>query len=143
MKKCTKCKTTKPIADFYVRGDKKGSGLTSHCKACIKAKQKQRTPEQRKRVDLRHNFGITLEQYNEMLERQDHCCAICTRPETSFTRRLSVDHHHLTGGIRGLLCGDCNSGLGYFKDSPQLLENALYYLEVFPHLDRAVKNKEK
>ncbi len=64
---------------------------------------------------------------------QDGVCAICRRPETFITTgqgpcRLSVDHDHKTGKVRGLLCRDCNVGLGNFGDSGERLRNAAAYL---------------
>lgn len=82
---------------------------------------------------LRAMFGITIADYEEMSSRQGDVCACCGEPET--TRRhghqlcLAVDHCHTTGAIRGLLCGNCNQGLGLFKDSPDRLRKAAEYLE--------------
>lgn len=73
-------------------------------------------------------YGITLEQYNAMFDIQKGCCAICNKHQTEFKRRLSVDHCHETGKVRQLLCDLCNRALGYFKDSPELLETAASYL---------------
>lgn len=83
---------------------------------------------------LKRYFGITVEQYFEMHEKQNKVCAICENPEKSKgsnsqkIRRLAVDHCHTTGKIRGLLCLECNRGLGAFKDSPNLLNKAINYL---------------
>ncbi len=83
--------------------------------------------------DLRKTFGVTLAQYMEMLEAQGGVCASCHRPEREKRfgklRWLSVDHCHTTGEIRGLLCGNCNRGIGKFKDSPELLRKGADYLE--------------
>lgn len=77
-------------------------------------------------------LGMTIEQYVVMEESQDGCCAICGRPETIIKRhkvcRLAIDHDHETGEVRGLLCSNCNRGLGMFKDSPNLLWAAANYL---------------
>ena len=77
-------------------------------------------------------YGITGKRFDEMLEEQNGACAICKRQET-ITRLgkllpLSIDHDHTTGKIRGLLCGECNRGLGKFKDNPELLIEAAKYL---------------
>ena len=81
---------------------------------------------------LRCVFGITSDEYYEILKRQDGVCAICKQPETrtfkGSVRRLAVDHDHSTGKIRGLLCGACNTGLGLFDDDPEILKTALGYL---------------
>lgn len=91
------------------------------------------TPEQHRRANLKRYFGITPEQYDEMLQRQGGVCAICGNPEQhryrGEPRRLSVDHCHGKGKVRGLLCSDCNMGLGQFKDDPVRLRAAIKYLQ--------------
>lgn len=90
-----------------------------------KAYQKA-NPDVNRRSWLKQRFGITLDQYDEMRGRQDGLCAICGRcPE----KALDVDHCHRTGKIRGLLCGDCNRGLGLFRESECNLQNAIAYLQ--------------
>lgn len=69
--------------------------------------------------------GVTDEQYQSQLEKQQGLCAICGN---SCTKALAADHAHDTGRFRGLLCNNCNRGLGHFKDSPGLLHNAIKYL---------------
>lgn len=81
----------------------------------------------RKDYDLKRNHGITIEQYNQMFVNQNGLCAICKEHPAEGTR-LSVDHDHKTGKIRGLLCIRCNAGLGHFKDEISLLLNAIKYL---------------
>jgi len=74
-------------------------------------------------------YGITVDDYDRMLEEQGGCCAICNTDTPSGRRgRFSIDHNHETGEVRGLLCQKCNAGLGYFKDSPTILATALKYL---------------
>lgn len=96
---------------------------------------KRSHPEMRRRKGLKVNFGITLEEYNEMLIKQMGVCKICLKPETSIDGRnkrvkaLAVDHDHITGKIRGLLCYSCNIGIGFLKDSSDLLKKAAEYLE--------------
>lgn len=71
-------------------------------------------------------YGITKEQYDALLTKQSGRCKIC---ESQLGCDLRVDHNHETGEIRGLLCPNCNSGLGLFKEDPQRLENAIAYLK--------------
>lgn len=78
---------------------------------------------------LLRTFGITVEQYEAMLAAQNGVCAICFSKHK--TMRLSVDHCHKTGKVRGLLCGKCNSGIGMLSDSIDLLASAQRYLERF------------
>ena len=90
-------------------------------------------PESEKARSLREGFGLSLEQYQEMHDRQNGKCAICNEPETQMRsdkiKALAVDHNHNTGAIRGLLCSDCNTGIGKLKDDPKILRLAAEYLE--------------
>ena len=64
--------------------------------------------DKRRASHLRNKYGISLEQYAELLSKQKGCCAICDRHHSEFTTRLAVDHNHVSGEIRGLLCNYCN-----------------------------------
>lgn len=124
---CRVCKVLKPAGDFYLKYRK--------CKACKSAQSKAygNTPSgQRARASsyLKHNYGITLDEFEQRLAEQGAVCAICGSIEVSEGRsRLSVDHCHATGKVRGLLCSPCNKGLGSFRDKPELLRIAATYLE--------------
>lgn len=79
-----------------------------------------------KRAGLK-KFGLTVEAYNLLLEKQNGACAVCfTKP---VTQALSVDHDHRTGKVRGLLCQSCNVGIGFLKDDARLMRNAADYIE--------------
>jgi hypothetical protein len=84
---------------------------------------------------LMYRYGITREQFTEMLVAQEGVCAICRQPETQVDKRsgvprqLAVDHCHTTGRVRGLLCTHCNHAIGKFKDSVELLQRAIDYLK--------------
>jgi hypothetical protein len=83
-----------------------------------------------KNLSLKKQFNITIEDYEKMLDLQAGVCYICKGEETSVrNRRLAVDHDHVTGKIRGLLCSNCNRALGLFKDNKELLLAAAQYLE--------------
>jgi hypothetical protein len=71
-------------------------------------------------------YGWTVERYNEVLEEQDYRCKICGKYPNKTA--LAVDHCHETGKVRGLLCTKCNTGLGLFCDSPELLIKAFRYI---------------
>ncbi len=73
-------------------------------------------------------YGLTLVGYDRLYNRQKGCCAICGRHQWELNRALDVDHNHKTDKVRGLLCGDCNRGLGCFKDSRGCLVKAIQYL---------------
>jgi DNA-binding transcriptional MerR regulator len=96
---------------------------------------RKRNPETFQRIQLKQRWGLTLEDYNEMLERQDGVCAICKRPERMLNNRskmvqgLSIDHCHSEGHIRGLLCSDCNTTLGKVNDDVTILKAMIDYLE--------------
>jgi hypothetical protein len=83
-------------------------------------------PEVERDWYLRTEYGITLAQYNAMLAAQNGGCAICAGVDTK--RRLAVDHDHATGVVRGILCENCNRGIGLFKDNPERLRRAVDYL---------------
>ena len=75
-------------------------------------------------------FGITAQDYKNMIEKQDYKCAICgSEIGDSLGNRLYVDHNHKTGKVRGLLCSECNFGIGKFKDNISILKKAVKYLE--------------
>jgi hypothetical protein len=78
--------------------------------------------------DLKRNFNLTLEQYDEMLLKQNNCCAICGRPASEFKRKLAVEHNHKTGKIRGLVCNKCNILCEYFdNNSGSIMKLASYF----------------
>lgn len=78
---------------------------------------------------LVRTYGITLDDYNRMFAAQKGCCIICERHQIEFKRKLAIDHDHVTGKVRGLLCQGCNQGLGFFKDNVQLMKKAILYIE--------------
>lgn len=80
---------------------------------------------------LRRAYGITSIDYQELLVEQNNKCAICGTDKCSTGRRFAVDHDHKTKLIRGLLCKQCNMGLGHFNDDPDLLVKAVVYLRSF------------
>jgi 5-methylcytosine-specific restriction endonuclease McrA len=72
-------------------------------------------------------YGITPEQYQELLIKQNYCCAVCERHETEFARKLAIDHDHGTGEIFGLLCNECNHRVvGKVRDPNVFLKAAEY-----------------
>ena len=133
-KVCNRCKVAKPRADFYPQK----TGVSSMCRPCHGAytterskKFKARAVESSRRWKMKSQYGITLEQYDQMLEDQGGVCAICGTDDPRGMGRFPVDHCHDTGQVRGLLCNLCNQALGMFKDDPQLLLTAVSYLRRF------------
>ena len=129
---CMNCKVTKSAVDFYAH---KGGHLRHECKACMNAKARARHKEKAKDPSYRRDkylarYGITHDEYEKMLAAQNGVCAICQGEETKRWTHFSVDHNHETGEVRGLLCHTCNTGLGQFQDSPELLAEAANYLRL-------------
>lgn len=117
----------------------------SQCKECLKKKQQQyrkenrekfntnsrkyrkRHPEKRRENHLKSKFNLSLEQERQLLEAQGGGCAICG--ERPANKSLDIDHDHITGAIRGMLCNKHNQALGLFKDNPAHLRRAADYLD--------------
>lgn len=83
-------------------------------------------PEVAARAQRKINYGLTDEVYQELLRKQNYSCAVCSRGFDEV--KPCVDHDHITKIVRGLLCNDCNLGLGRFKDSIDILLRAIEYL---------------
>ena len=91
----------------------------------------RRTPDEiyaRIRRSNLQQYGLTAEQYEQMLKNQNSLCAICQQPERTKRGTLHVDHNHITGENRALLCSMCNMSLGGFRDNPTLLLRAAEYI---------------
>lgn len=115
------------------------NGLSSECRECKKARARQSSAElyasselndekrrQRKR-DLRlvYVYGITREELDKQIELQESKCYLCgVKPD-----KLHIDHCHVTNKVRGLLCGNCNRGLGMFMDNVAVMEKAIAYIQ--------------
>ena len=143
-KDCVACGENKPASKFY-KDKRMKSGLSSECKTCVRARNKEylktykRKGPDGKELDaeglrirargyhLVRRYGITYEEYDVLVEKADGKCQICGNK----TEKLHVDHCHETGMVRGLLCINCNHGLGKFFDSIQNLENAISFLKKF------------
>ena len=102
-------------------------------KICIDCGRKQNrkndNSEKSKNRHLKRKYNINLEEYNRLWEEQEGCCKICGEHETVQDKSLVVDHNHETNKVRGLLCNDCNSGIGFLKDNITVLAKAIEYLE--------------
>jgi len=109
-------------------------------------KKRYRTENKQKQREwmLMSRYGITPAEYDALLEKQDNRCAICNTASCDTGKRFSVDHIHdlrMRGGemvdvnignadaVRGLLCSRCNTSIGKFDDSPELLRKAAHYIE--------------
>ena len=153
LKKCTKCKKLKPPDLFFARRGSR-DGKMSWCKTCKtksiylwrkkkgfgwhrkytipwaerkRRNQKSVSPEMISLIKRKSRYGITKNQIDFILCKQNGCCAICL---TGFVNgRFHVDHDHDANYVRGFLCKNCNQGLGFFKDSVTILTRASVYLE--------------
>lgn len=149
MKICPNCKTEKHLHDYW-----KGQ---SSCIECVKHKQKNRwnnrTPKKRLEQHLKYKYGISPERFLEALTNQNGDCAICqtTLPDLFVyedrRRGYAIDHNHKTGEFRGILCLSCNTLLGMAKDDPEILKEAIIYLQnrgnYAPTDNAAVARKKK
>ena len=128
---CTKCNINKPIMDFHINNAVK-SGYHSRCKLCRCTDQKIYKSTRREYYTYREwlknlkRHGITENEWHILYNKQQGKCAICLEISN---KKLHVDHCHSTGRIRGLLCGACNMGIGQLKDNPNILRQAIKYLE--------------
>jgi len=110
--------------------DKRAGSL--FCSAeCKKRTHDRRWRERSSHYNRQYLYGLTQERYAAMLAEQDNRCAICRTPEWGGkTGAPHVDHCHDTNQVRGILCNNCNQGLGMFADDPDRLEAAARYLRV-------------
>lgn len=130
-KQCNDCAEILPIASFSQSVKGLPMSVCRDCQATRVRVRRAANPEKADRISLRsclrRKFGMTLEHWDALMLEQGGRCAICRKPPREG-KRLTVDHCHDTGAIRGLLCGSCNTGLGMFGDDPDRLEMALGYL---------------
>lgn len=93
-----------------------------------KSKHYEKHLRRLRNYDLRRRYGITLEDYERMVKEQNNSCAICGAEGGEGRKRLIVDHHHVTGKIRQLLCQPCNAVLGMCFENTSTLQSAIQYL---------------
>jgi hypothetical protein len=126
---CSKCGQDKPTDLFYKRNGIK-RGYAYLCKPCIKPLD-TRTKEDQWERKMKSNYGIDKVEYERMLEEQGGKCALCGDAECQSGKRFAVDHCHETGVVRAILCYNCNTGLGKFRDDPEVLRKAAELVERF------------
>lgn len=129
MRTCTKCGESKADTEFYKTG--KGDKRHGSCKVCFKARvAANKDPVKIRDNSLQRMYGITSEDYAEMFEAQGGVCDKCKRPPPNHRKKfLAVDHNHETGQVRGLLCDNCNRGIGLLGDTVESLTDAVNYLK--------------
>jgi len=143
-KKCTKCEQTLTLEHFSKHPTAK-YGRNSVCIKCDSARvvawqranrektraraqrfnQKESTKQYRRQWMLENRYGITQEEFDVLKEQQGGRCAICD----TECEDLHIDHDHLSGKVRGLLCGSCNRAIGLLKEDPAVVRKAVEYLE--------------
>jgi len=134
-KACSSCGT---VTELFGKSSRAKDGLRSQCKECekgyemnrdrdFKAAYRAKTPEQRKNEQLKYRYGISLDEYNDMLQAQGGTCAMCDA--TALDDTLCVDHNHDTGEVRAILCKPCNTMLGMSGDSVARLQAGIDYLK--------------
>ncbi len=147
-KLCKGCGQPKSLGDFHKSSTHKDRRV-SKCKECVKGARKiyyarhvadgrevarrKRNRNERRHGMLRRNYGLSSQEYQEMLFFQGGVCAICGRREKGHKKGgvhkfLAVDHDHKNGMVRGLLCQKCNQGIGCFEESPEFMLKAIAYL---------------
>ena len=155
MKRCTKCGKEFPATNEYFWIQIKGKfGVHSRCKKCAreikkeyrknngeKVRSQQRAwakanPDRKREHLIKCLYGISIEQYMYVLEKQNGVCAICGKEEThkdtnGNIRPLAIDHSHKTGEVRGLLCQSCNALLGYSREDKDVLLSTIDYIEKY------------
>ena len=124
---CTDCGVFKLASEFNLERDVKASGgvtMRAQCRPCrehIKWKS-----------FIQRTYGITAEDYYDMLADQNNSCAICNSETVNSSRvssgKLFIDHCHDTGKVRGLLCAKCNNAIGLLNDDVDILQKAIVYL---------------
>lgn len=139
-KTCSKCKTEKSIDSFH-NNKRSKDGKQHRCKPCAKAFTQEATKTWRNssenykfsvmKTKVKLKYGLDLDTIQKIYEAQNGCCAICKRELLYGADKCDtphIDHNHKTGTVRGLLCLQCNTGLGMFDDSIALLDQAKSYL---------------
>jgi hypothetical protein len=125
---CSRCNSIKDLSDFtYIESRGYYNNTCKNCKSEWMRTDRIKNPSRYKNHDLKM-YGIDLNKYNEILIKQNGSCAICNKQISSQGRMLHVDHNHTTGKVRGLLCGNCNTGIGKLGEDEKVLSAAIEYL---------------
>jgi Recombination endonuclease VII len=134
---CKACDSYKVKTDFH-KDSSSRRGHTYYCKTCATSKarkwHKDNTDNDEYKQAKRNSYfktkyNLTLEERISLLREQEGACAICSTPLNPFGTHTHTDHDHRTGKVRGILCTNCNRGLGHFKDNIKFLESAMNYLQ--------------
>jgi hypothetical protein len=138
MRPCLKGHTSGRFADGHCKECRRQYERADRARALRRQKRwRERNPEKelarQRRADLKRNYGVTIQQYDEVLAAQSGVCAICRQPESTLRKgtlmRLSMDHDHHTGMNRGALCNRCNRAIGLIGDDVVLARALVDYLD--------------
>lgn len=132
MKKCPKCGVEKPLSEYHKDKNSK-DGRSRACAVCATNQSKEwyrKNPQVKRNASLLREYGISLEQFENMKIMQDGKCAIC-KNKFKDSVDTCVDHDHATKQVRALLCNHCNRAIGLFKESASNLKSALKYLKKY------------
>lgn len=135
---CSLCGKNKQRKEFY-KDFRRPKGVQSECKECVlkmrRNDYRKHKPNYQKNNRNRHlvrEYGITTDQYNQMVINQNSCCEICNRHVDDIkNHKLYVDHNHGTDKIRGLICGSCNRLIALAMEKSSILLNAINYLKKY------------
>lgn len=136
---CSVCEESKPEED-YSRQTSYTSGRRSMCKVCQRLANnvwRQKNPRASSDYYRQKRMGVSPSQYDEIVARQGNICAICDKEFGKGRMGKHLDHDHVSGKVRELLCGSCNVGLGAFEDNPNSLRMAALYLEAHKEIARS------
>ena len=135
-KQCRVCLLVLPLDKFHNDAARK-DGKANSCRLCYNANTRAKyDPAKKKAQHLKYLYGITIEEYNEKLERQGNGCAICgIKIPGGNGKHFYVDHDHATGQVRDLLCHNCNYVIGYAREDIEILRAVARYLDVWRNSD--------
>lgn len=129
-RKCNKCNEILPVTDFHIKADKnnKHYRFNSPCKSCAHI---GRNINYQKAYQRKVKYNLSQEEYDFKLKQQNYSCAICDIHQDDYSKEFSVDHCHKTGKVRALLCNQCNSGIGFFRESVSIMKKAISYIKKY------------
>lgn len=136
---CKACNTDKVKSEFH-KDSTSSRGHAYYCKQCANSKSRkwtadhghtQKYRESKWNAYYKHKYKLSLEDRTNLLKKQNFKCAICSIDLNTYGTHTHTDHCHTTGSVRGILCTNCNRGLGHFQDNKDFLMKAIQYLDNF------------
>jgi len=127
-RKCNKCNEVLPVTEFHIQAGKNPNHyrFNSPCKFCANF---HRNKNYHKAYLRKIKYDLSQEDYDLKLKEQNYSCAICDIHKDDYSKEFSVDHCHKTGKVRSLLCTQCNSGIGFFRENITLMKKAIQYIK--------------